>query len=117
MIGPTCRRVATRRKRAALTLVAAILGGLQPLGAQADVVLTGGKVFTGDPARPWAEAIAIRGARILAVGANADIARLARPGARFIELGGRTVVPGFDDAHAHVGGSIRGARIVVDPSP
>ncbi|MFP5356032.1 MAG: amidohydrolase, partial [Gemmatimonadota bacterium] len=63
------------------------------------VVLLGGKVFTADPARPWAEAVAVRGARIVAVGTTAEIARLAGPATRRIALDGRVVVPGFDDAH------------------
>ncbi|MES2523451.1 MAG: amidohydrolase family protein, partial [Gemmatimonadota bacterium] len=84
----------------------------------ADVILTGGRIFTADASAPWAEAIAIRGARIVAIGTNADIARLATPRTRRIELAGRTVVPGFEDAHDHVGlAGIGGTRVVMDPSP
>ena len=70
-----------------------------------DIILTGGKVFTADSARPWAQAIAVRGERIVAVGTTEEIARLAGTGTRRIDLAGRTVVPGFDDAHDHVGES------------
>ncbi|MDQ6800374.1 MAG: amidohydrolase [Acidobacteriota bacterium] len=64
----------------------------------ADLILTGGKVFTADPTRPWAEAVAIRGDRIVAVGSTAEIGKNA---ARVIELHGRVVVPGINDAHVH----------------
>jgi predicted amidohydrolase YtcJ len=108
-----------RRLRHAVA-VASLLSAATPLLAQrpADVVLLGGKVFTADTTRPWAEAVAIRGARILAVGTTAEIARLAGPRTRRIALGGRTVVPGFDDAHAHVGfDGPAGVYVPVDPSP
>ncbi|MEE4452176.1 amidohydrolase [Novosphingobium resinovorum] len=67
----------------------------------ADLILTNGKVYTVDAAHPWAEAVAIRGGRILAVGSAKAVAR--RKGARteVVDLGGRMVVPGFGDAHAH----------------
>ena len=82
------------------------------------MVLTGGKVFTADSTRPWAEAVAIRGEHILAVGTTADIERLVGPETRRIALGGRTVVPGFNDAHDHVGfGGVDGVRVIVEPSP
>ncbi|HYH47881.1 MAG TPA: amidohydrolase family protein, partial [Thermoanaerobaculia bacterium] len=69
----------------------------------ADVVLFNGKVFTADPGRPWAEAVAIRGARIVAVGSDARVRELEGPGTRSLDLGGRVVVPGFNDSHAHLG--------------
>ena len=76
---------------------------LSTLGQQApaDSVLLNGKVFTADSARPSAEAVAIRGERIIAVGTSADIEKLADPHTRRIDLQGRTVVPGFNDAHFH----------------
>ena len=67
-----------------------------------DLVLLGGKVFTSDTARPWTEAVAIRGERIVAVGTTADLRRLAGASTRVIDVGGRVVVPGFNDAHDHV---------------
>jgi predicted amidohydrolase YtcJ len=67
----------------------------------AAVILTNGKIWTGDPQRPWAEAVAIEGNRIAAVGATADIVKLAPPGARIINLNGRLTVPGFIDNHTH----------------
>ena len=60
-----------------------------------------GKIFTSDAARPNAEAIAIRGERILAVGSNAEIKKLASAKTRLIDLVGRAVIPGINDAHFH----------------
>lgn len=67
----------------------------------ADLVLTGGSIFIADPARSWAEALAVRDGRIVAVGGAPEIGRLAGPRTRVIELRGRTVTPGFQDAHMH----------------
>jgi predicted amidohydrolase YtcJ len=67
----------------------------------ADLVLRGGRIATMDPARSWATALAVRGERIVAVGPDADVAALIGPGTRVIELRGRTVTPGFQDAHVH----------------
>ena len=66
-----------------------------------DLVLAGGRIFTADEARPWAEALAVRGERIVAVGSNAEVRALAGPSTRVIELNGRVVVPGINDAHLH----------------
>lgn len=66
-----------------------------------DLVLVNGNVFTADPENPSAEAIAIRGDRIAAVGTSEEIERLAGVGTRRIDLERRTVVPGFNDAHFH----------------
>ena len=82
-----------------------------PSPAQADLVLIGGKVFTGDPARPWAEALALRGDRIEAVGTSASVEREAGPGARRLDLAGRLVIPGINDAHLHLGPEMAGRRI------
>ena len=67
-----------------------------------DTILVNGKVFTANPAQPWAQAIAIRGDRVIAVGDTAAITALAGDGTRRIDLAGRTVIPGLNDAHVHV---------------
>jgi predicted amidohydrolase YtcJ len=67
----------------------------------AGLVFVNGNLLTQDPERPHAEALAVDGERIAAVGSRADVAPAVRPGARTIDLGGRTMVPGFNDAHAH----------------
>jgi len=66
------------------------------------LVLYGGNVVTLDPALPAAEAVAISSDRIAEVGASRDIRRLAGADTRLVDLGGRTVVPGLVDAHAHM---------------
>lgn len=68
----------------------------------ADLVLRGGVVHTVDARRPRAAAVAVRGDRVVVVGGDADVAPLVGPRTRVVELAGRTVVPGFDDAHAHL---------------
>jgi hypothetical protein len=75
------------------------------------LVLVGGKIFTSDTTRPWAEAVAIRGERIVAVGTTAGVRRLAGPRTRVIDLGGRVVVPGFNDAHDHIAGGTPGTSV------
>src|SRR5687768_5101483 len=67
-----------------------------------DLILTGGKVHTMDPSQPHATALAIAGDRILAIGDDDAIAALASPTTRRIALAGRTIVPGFNDAHIHL---------------
>lgn len=69
--------------------------------APPDLVLVGGKIFTADSTHPWAEAVAIRGERIVAVGNTIDVAALAGSQTRTIQLGGQTVIPGINDAHDH----------------
>jgi predicted amidohydrolase YtcJ len=66
-----------------------------------DLVLRNGLVLTMDPRQPRAEAIAIAGEHILAVGSNAEVGPLAGGGTRLVDLGGKTVTPGFIDAHCH----------------
>jgi predicted amidohydrolase YtcJ len=67
----------------------------------ADLVLTGGPVTTVDPARTTVEAIAIRAGRIVGLGNTASVAARVGASTRVIDLRGRTVVPGFGDAHIH----------------
>lgn len=62
----------------------------------------GGRVWTADPDRPWAESIVVRGERIAHVGPDTDAADHAGPGASVVDLDGRVVLPGFVDGHAHV---------------
>lgn len=70
-------------------------------GEPADVVFWDGSVLTMNAAAPRAEALAIRGDRILAVGSKADIQALSGPKTRIVDLKGRTVMPGFVEPHMH----------------
>ena len=67
----------------------------------ADMILTNGHFWTGVPSAPWAEAVAIRRERIIAVGSNADVNKLASPATRTVDLAGRLALPGFIDNHTH----------------
>lgn len=68
---------------------------------QPDLILKNGLLLTQDDRQPRAEAIAIAGERIVAVGSNDDVAALAGRATRIVDLGGGTVTPGFIDAHCH----------------
>lgn len=86
-----------------LMFLAATLVSSAPVAAQtADLILTNGRVYTLDPARPWAEAVAIEGERIMAVGTSAEVASHRGPSTRVIDLKGRFALPGFNDAHVHI---------------
>jgi predicted amidohydrolase YtcJ len=69
---------------------------------QPDLILYNGRVYTLDPAMPWAEAIAIQGSTIRAIGSNTSIRGLASGSTQQVDLGGRLVLPGLCDAHIHM---------------
>jgi len=75
--------------------------GQQP---PADLVLTNGRIVTVDDARPDAEAIAVRGDTIAAVGTSADIRKLIGPNTKVIDLKGQLAIPGFIEGHGHFTG-------------
>jgi len=72
-----------------------------PEGIHADVVLSNGRIYTANPAQPWAQAIAIRGERILAVGEEQEIRSFRGPETTVIDLAGRMAMPGIIDSHIH----------------
>ena len=88
----------------------------------ADLVLTGGPILTMRAEAPRAEALAIRGAHVVAVGTAAEVGRFVGPATRVIDLHGRTVTPGLVDAHCHLYGlgealeelPLRGLRSTAD---
>lgn len=67
----------------------------------ADLVLRHGAVYTMDAERSWAEAVAVRGGRIVYVGGDEGIAQFIGSGTDVVDLAGRMVLPGFHDSHAH----------------
>ena len=67
----------------------------------ADLVLVNGKVWTGNRAAPWVEAVAVAGGRIVKVGPDAQVRELAGAGTEFVDLDGALLLPGFTDAHTH----------------
>lgn len=97
----------------AVALGSAGLIALQPVHAQsgpdgnyADLILTGGKVITVDASDTRAQAVAVRGNRIVAIGSDADIAKWRGTATKTVDLGGKTVLPGFIDAHSHIAGMV-----------
>lgn len=72
----------------------------------ADRILRSGVVYTADSKRTVAEAVALRGNRIIAVGANSEIDALRGPGTEVHDLGGRLVLPGLHDTHVHALGTV-----------
>jgi predicted amidohydrolase YtcJ len=70
-------------------------------GASPERVLFHAKIFTGDPHNPYAEAVAIRGDKIIAVGNLPEVLKSASPGAERVDLDGKSVFPGFIDSHSH----------------
>ncbi|UCG85469.1 MAG: amidohydrolase [Gemmatimonadota bacterium] len=68
----------------------------------ADLVLVNGRVYTLDERQPWAEAVAVTGERIVAVGSNSQVNALVGPQTEMIDLAGAFVLPGFNDAHVHI---------------
>ena len=75
-----------------------------------DLILRNGHIFTGDAAKPWVEAISIRGDKILATGTDNVITATADKHTQVIDLVGRMAMPGINDAHDHVGGAAYGVE-------
>ncbi len=69
---------------------------------EADLVVLNGNIITMDPAHPNASALAVKNFKLLAVGRDEDVEELLPSAKRVIDLGGKTVVPGFVDAHTHI---------------
>jgi predicted amidohydrolase YtcJ len=88
-------------RASAFALVALALSPAATFAQPADLILRGGRIITVDANWRVAEAIAVRGERIVAVGDNASVDALRGPQTNVIELGGRTVVPGLIDSHLH----------------
>ncbi len=80
-----------------------------------ELVLTNARIYTLDAAKPWAEAVAISGSKIVAVGSSAAVTALAGRVTRTIDLKGAFVSPGFNDAHVHIdstGGLLVGVNLL-----
>jgi predicted amidohydrolase YtcJ len=112
---------AVRRAGSILMTLGALLFSTASLATPARTILYNGKVFTADPAMPFTEAIAVSDDEIQAVGSNQSMLGLIRSNTRFINLHGRTVVPGLNDAHVHVlappGTQLNGPEFIPGPGP
>ena len=74
----------------------------------ADLIIAKAKVWTVDKSRPTAQAVAVLGDRIVAVGSNADVEAWHGPATKVIDAGGKLLLPGFNDSHVHfVGGGLQ----------
>lgn len=100
-----------------LALAAPLVLSCARPAAEPELVLHNGRIFTADSALPFVEAIVIQGERIIAVGANAEMLSLAGESARRVDLGGKTVVPGFNDAHDHIVPEAIGVTFATGTSP
>lgn len=102
------------------TLVSIVFFPVVTLGqGQADLVLVRGKIWTENPGQPEAEAVAIRGNRILEVGDTDSILKLVGAKTKVVDLKGRRVTPGFNDAHVHFymgGDGITSVQLLGAPS-
>jgi predicted amidohydrolase YtcJ len=92
---------------ALLVMSLAAGGGAQQHPPAADLIITGAKIWTVDKAMPTAQAVAVLGDRIVAVGSNADVEAWRGPQTQVIDAGGKLLLPGFNDSHVHfiTGGS------------
>ena len=70
--------------------------------SEAEVLVTNGRILTSDPRRPSASAVAVRAGRIVAVGDEVAVRSEVDTTLEAVDLGGRTMVPGFIDAHNHM---------------
>lgn len=107
----------SRRALAALLLAGApCLAAAQPMaGASqqpADLIVTNARVYTADDTRPLVEAFAVRGGRIVFTGSAREAATLTGAATQVVDAGGRTVIPGMVDGHAHFAGLAQKLRSV-----
>lgn len=105
-------------KRALLVAVLAVLPAVvRAQTGEPDLIIHHAKVFTPDPAHRFAEAVAVKGNRIVAVGTNAEITALAGAATTRLNAGGRVVIPGLNDAHTHQGPRPEGFVVGMDNNP
>ena len=110
MITPSPPAVSLTRLAAATLLSAALV----PLRAQtaaprvatprAELIITNARIYTADDAQPIAEAIAVRGGKLLFVGSTVEAMALKGATTTLLDAGGRVIIPGMTDAHAHLYG-------------
>lgn len=84
----------------------------------AELVVTGGRIWTQDPNRPWAEAVAVRDGRLVAVGTRREVEAFTGPETRVHDVGGAMITPGLIDGHVHLnlGGSQAAFELPLAPT-
>ena len=95
------RRLGHLALAAACCLIFLNIAASMPSPAPASIVIVHGAVWTTDSTKPWTEAVAISGDRIVATGSSSEIRRLVSPQTRVIDASGGMVLPGFIDSHIH----------------
>jgi predicted amidohydrolase YtcJ len=124
---PRCQSRIDLKLRSLLTLfalLAAVPGVTHPVFAQqsahvapAEILIVHAKVYTLDPQKPWAQAVAIRHGKIQAVGRDEEVERYRGIGTKRIDAGGKLVLPGFTDCHVHfLSGSLGLSRVHLEGS-
>ena len=103
--GTACRARFLRVTFAALLIFSAHAAGAPQASGDADLIFYNGKVVTVDDDFRIAQAVAVKGDRIIAVGSDGEVRELASPGAKMIDLKGKTVLPGLMDSHVHSTGA------------
>ena len=84
----------------------------QPSSPVAETVIVNARIYTVNVRQPWAEALAVRGEKILAVGSAKDIAPYRGASTKVIDAKGKLILPGFTDCHVHfLDGSLALQRI------
>jgi predicted amidohydrolase YtcJ len=103
----------TAAQAAVLALCGFSFGDAQGLIVEpADIIVVHGRVYTENAKQPWAQAVAIHGGKIVAVGDDPVIERMRGMGTKVINAGGKLVLPGFTDCHVHfLGGSLGLGRV------
>lgn len=85
----------------ALMAIGAPAQAAEPGAGAADLILTDARVYTVETAQPWAQAVAVKDGKILAVGSDAQMRRWRGSATRMVDLHGKLLMPAFGDAHAH----------------
>ncbi|MDH4556912.1 amidohydrolase [Pseudomonas sp. BN417] len=85
-----------------LVFSTALACSCQETMAAVDLILHNGKVYTAEPGQSLQQAVAIENGKVLAVGSDAEVLRRKQAGTRVLDLGGKVLMPGFIDSHAHV---------------
>ena len=101
-------------------IILVLLFAIPSFAATVTLILHNGKIWTENPDLKEVEAVAIQGDRIVAVGTNAAILQLKQAETRLLDLEGRRVLPGFNDAHVHFysgGASLAGPQLRYDKEP
>lgn len=86
---------------ALLLLCSIVLGDGASAGLPADTVIVNARIYTADPAQPWVEALALRDGQFVQVGTNSQVQAYVGDGTRQLDMSGRMLMPGINDAHSH----------------